>query len=131
MKLHVLSVVTLSYFQSNKYKNKWDGMLFLAREKNKLILLYKIKNGLCPDYLSSLVLHTVGNNTAYNLRNASNYKYICSNTQLYYNSFLPSLVRDGNELLHTTKMLQELALLSTSFKIKFHVLLNFAQILPN
>ena len=60
-------------------------------------------NRLCPDYLSSFVPHTVGNNTAYNLRNASNYKCICSNTQLYYISFLPSVVRDGNELLYTTR----------------------------
>ena len=30
-------------------------------------------------------------------------KYIRSNTQLYYNSFLPSVVRDWNELPHTTR----------------------------
>ena len=45
----------------------------------------------------------VGNNTAYNLRNASHYKYIRSNTQLYYNFFLPSVIRGWNELPHTTK----------------------------
>ena len=60
-------------------------------------------NGLCPNYLSSLVPPTVGNNTAYSLRNASDYTYIRSNTQLYYNSFLPSVVRDWNELPHTTR----------------------------
>ena len=48
----------------------------------------------CPDYLSSLVLPTVGNDTAYNLRDASDYKYIRSSTQLYYNFFHPSVVRD-------------------------------------
>ena len=37
----------------------------------------------------------------YSLRNASDYKYIRSNTQLYSNSFLPSVVRDWNELPHT------------------------------
>ena len=31
------------------------------------------------------------------------YIYIRSNTQLYYNSFLPSVVRDWNELPHTTR----------------------------
>ena len=46
---------------------------------------------------------TVGNNTSYSLRNTSDYKYIRSNTQLYYNSFLPSVVRDWNELPHTTR----------------------------
>ena len=60
-------------------------------------------NGLCPDYLSSLVSPTVANNTAYSLHNASDYNYIRSNTQLYYNAFLPSVVRDWNELPHTTR----------------------------
>ena len=59
-------------------------------------------NGLCPDYLSSLVPPTVGYNSAYSLHNASDYKYIRSNTQLNYNFFLPSVVRDCNELPHAT-----------------------------
>ena len=80
----------------------WDT-LSCRRKKHKQILFYKMINGLCPDYLSSLVPPTVGNSTAYRLRNASDYKYIRSNTQLYYNSFLPSVVRDWNELPHTTR----------------------------
>ena len=75
----------------------------LLRKKNKQILFYKMINGLCSDYLSSLVPPTLGNNTAYSLRNAPDYKYIRSNTQLYYNSFLPSVVRDWNEISHTIK----------------------------
>ena len=59
------------------------------------------------DYVLTTCLHlsppTFGNNTTYSLCNASDYKYIRSNTQLYYNSFLPSVVRDWNELPHTTR----------------------------
>ena len=60
------------------------------------------------DYGLTTCLHsppppTVGNNTAYSLRNASDYKYKGSNTQLYYNSFLHSVVRNWNELPHTTR----------------------------
>ena len=40
---------------------------------------------------------------AYSLRNASDFKYIRSNTQLYNNSSLPLVVRDWNELPHTTR----------------------------
>ena len=69
-------------------------ILFLA----KVILLYKMINGLCPDYLSSLVPSTVGSNTVFNLSNASDYKYIRSNTPMYYNSFFPSVVHNWNEL---------------------------------
>ena len=46
--------------------------------------------------MSLLVPPTVGNNTAYILRNASDYKSIPSNTQLYYNSFIPLVVRVWN-----------------------------------
>ena len=79
------------------------GYSLLSKKKHKQMLFYKMINGLCPDYLSSLFPPTVGNNTAYNLRNASDYKYIRSNTLWYYNSFLPSVVRDWNELPHTTR----------------------------
>ena len=63
----------------------WDTLSW-QRKKHKQILFYKMINGLCANYLSSLVHPTVGHNTAYSLRNASDYKYIRSNTQLYYNS---------------------------------------------
>ena len=59
-----------------------SGLSLLPNKKHKQILFYKMINGLCPDYLSSLVPSTLGYNTAYNLRNASDYKYIRSNTQL-------------------------------------------------
>ena len=79
------------------------GYSLLPKKKHKQILFYKMINGLFPDYLSSLVPSTVRNNSAYSLRNASDYKYIRSNTQLYYNYFLPSIERDWNELPHTTR----------------------------
>ena len=53
------------------------------------------------DYLSSLAPPTVGNNTAENLRIASD--YIRSNTKLYYDTFRSTVVRDWNELPHTRK----------------------------
>ena len=71
-------------------KKSWMGYSLLPRKKHKQILFYKMINGLCPDYFSSPVPPTVGNNTAYSLRNASDYKNIRSNTQLYYKLFLSS-----------------------------------------
>ena len=55
-------------------------------------------NNLSPNYLSSLVPSTVGNTTTYQLCNAANLHTIRANSQLYYNSFLPSVIRDWNEL---------------------------------
>ena len=42
----------------------------------------------CLEPISSICLPSVGYNTAYYLRNASDYKNMHSNTQQYYNSFL-------------------------------------------
>ena len=61
---------------------RWDTLSCRRKKHNKQILFYTMINGLSPDYLSSLAdPATVGNNTAYSLRNASDYKYIRSNTQ--------------------------------------------------
>ena len=73
------------------------------RKKHKLILFYKMQNGLSPDYLISLVPPTVGSTSSYPLRNASNLHTINAGSQLYYNSFLPSVVRDWNELPAQTR----------------------------
>ena len=67
------------------------------RSKHKLCMFYKMKNNLTPTYLFSLVPETfVG--TIYNLRDAQNVRPILTRTQLYYRSFLPSSIRDWNEL---------------------------------
>ena len=46
----------------------WEP-LSSRRKKHKLVLFYKMVNGLCPDYLHSLVPPTIGNTSRYNLRN--------------------------------------------------------------
>ena len=53
-------------------------------------------------YLSSLVPPSVGVNSAYNLWNANNIETILANSQLYYNSFLPSVIGSWNELPQET-----------------------------
>ena len=75
----------------------WET-LSSRRLNHKLLLLFKMQPGLCPKYLSSLVPHSVGNNTDYSLRNANDIQTVQTNTLLYYNSFLPSAVRIWNDL---------------------------------
>ena len=53
---------------------------------------------LTPAFLSSLVPDNVGNLVNYNLRNAGNARIVHCNSQLYANSFLPSTIREWNEL---------------------------------
>ena len=59
-----------------------------------LTLFDKMKNGLCPDYLASLLPATVWSASTYPLRNFSDLQTLHTNSRLYYTSFLPSVVRD-------------------------------------
>ncbi len=59
------------------------------RDQHKLIMLYKMKNGLVPQYLSDLLPQQVGNTTNIRLRNADNLQVPYARTSFYKNSFLP------------------------------------------
>ena len=85
------------------------------RKLHKLFLFYKMQNGSAPDYLVDLVPPRVGNETPYSLRNADNYQQVHANSRLYFDSFLPSTIREWNNLPADVKSAQTL----TSFKYKF------------
>ena len=75
----------------------WET-LDARRNKHKLVLFYKMFNDLTPLYLSSLVPPLVQNASRYNLRNSNDTQTVASRTSLFYNSFLPSSIRDWNRL---------------------------------
>ena len=51
-----------------------------------------------PSYLSSLVPKSLDHASSYNLRNSHNLQPIATRTNINYNSSLPSVIRDWNEL---------------------------------
>ena len=59
---------------------------------------FKMSTNDSPPYLSSLVSQTVDHASSYNLGNSHNLRPVATRTNLYYNSFLPSVIRDWNEL---------------------------------
>ena len=71
-----------------------------------------MKHYMSPDYLSSLVPPTIGSTTNYQLRNSSNLLTLQASSQLYFNSFLPSVIREWNELPEVTRDLPSI----TTFK---------------
>ena len=68
------------------------------RINHKLILLYMIYNYLTTAYLSSLVPSSVKEVSRYNLRNANDVQNINARTALYFNLFLPSVIREWNNI---------------------------------
>ena len=76
---------------------KWNT-LKERRRKHKLALFYKMINILSPPYLLSLIPLPVNRKSSYNLRNSNDIQTIPARTNLYYNSFLPSVIREWNNL---------------------------------
>ena len=87
------------------------------RRKHKLILFYKMMNGLSPNYLNSLVPPTVGNSSVYNLRSPNNLRNIPCRTSFYKNSFLPAVISDWNSLTDDMKSAETL----TAFKYRLNL----------
>ena len=61
----------------------WES-LQSRRDKHKLIIFYKIMNGLSPDYLRDLIPPTVQETIRYNLRNSNDIQTLRANTNLLY-----------------------------------------------
>lgn len=76
------------------------GWLSLQERRNlqKLTIMYKIENGMLPDQFSNIFPNRVGENSDYNLRNASNFEVVNRRTSLFSNSFVPSAVNQWNNL---------------------------------
>ena len=82
----------------NLYREIGWETLDARRNKQKLMLFYKMYYSLRPPYLSTLVPPLAGQSSRYNLRNANDLQTIDARTTQYFNSFLPSTVRDWNSL---------------------------------
>ena len=61
-----------------------------------ILFFYKMMNNLSPSYLSALMPQTV-NTISHNLRNAKHLKFVASRINQYYNSCLPSVIREWND----------------------------------
>ena len=80
----------------------WES-LQKRRDDHKLTLFFKMYNHLTPRYLSSLIPPQVNEISRYNLRNSDHIQTIRANSKQYYNSFLPSTLRNWNNLPSETK----------------------------
>ena len=87
------------------------------RREHILTLFFKMVKGFVPPYLSSLVPQLNSNISNYNLRNANNVYNIACRTNLYKNSFLPSVVDEWNLLSQEIRNLESVS----NFKHYFNI----------
>ena len=67
-----------------------------------------MQHDLVPDYLSALVPPSVSEISRYNLRNANDFTTIRCSSQQYYSTFIPSVVREWNNLPEEAKQIGSL-----------------------
>ena len=85
----------------------WET-LAARRNKQKLVLMFKIVNKFAPDYLHDLLPATVQNRTRYNFRSHSKFTIFRTRTDLFGNSFFPSVVKMWNSLPIETRKSESL-----------------------
>ena len=85
----------------------WET-LAQRRDKQKLILMYKIVNDIAPNYLKELLPETVQNRVRYGVRSHSKFTHIKARTNIYDDSFFPSVVRLWNSLPIETRKCESL-----------------------
>ena len=76
---------------------RWET-LEQRRKNHRLTLFYKMRYSLTPQYLSSLVPESISNVFNYNLRHSSNLRGINARTTQYQQSFLPTAIKEWNNL---------------------------------
>ena len=88
------------------------GWLSLENRRlyQRLVIAYKVKQGVTPEFLNNLFPDTVGIVTPYNLRNNNNYSVINARTQLFRNSFIPSCISSWNSIPQHIRDSETLAL---------------------
>ena len=98
----------------------WET-LQTRRTNHKLSLCFKMQHDLAPTYLTNLVPPSFSETSRYALRNADDYTTIQCKTQHHYSSFLPSVIRDWNNLPQQAKQINSLVSLKaylTQIKLK-------------
>ena len=84
------------------------------RKNHKLILYYKIANGLTPQYLRELLPPRVSEISNYPLRNARNRSLVPTRTARYKSSFLPSTTVLWNNLTNSVRFSPSLSIFKSS-----------------
>ncbi len=89
------------------------------RNIQKLVIVYKQKTGVLPEYLHTLFPPLVGENNRYNLRNNDNFVTLARRTELYSKSFIPSSVALWNDLSQDMKESASLNVFKSNLKRLF------------
>ena len=99
----IVTGLTRSVSLENLYKEcEWEA-LSVRRNNSKLCFMYKVSNGLVPQFIEELIPPLVGNRSQYQLRNSQNYEHVQARTRLFQKSCIPSSIPIWNDLEQDVK----------------------------
>ena len=104
----IVSGATALVFLESLYNDVCWESLQERRTKHKLNLFFKMQHDLVPGYLSALVPPSVSEISRYNLRNANDFTTKRCSSQQYYSTFIPSVIREWNNLPEEAKQIGSL-----------------------
>ena len=116
----IVTGITRSASINKIYKETGWLTLENRRKYQKLILIYKIINGLTPEYLHEIFPQNVSMRTSYHLRNIYQIDSIACRTELFAKSFITSAVSLWNELPEEVNSFRSLS------SFKSYILRSFA-----
>ena len=99
----IVTGLTKSCHTDELYREAGWTSLVERRRRHKLILYFKIKNGLAPNYLVDLLPQTVGDRNPYNVRNREHMTIFRCRTEYFLMSFFPLTTVMWNSLDELTK----------------------------
>jgi hypothetical protein len=88
------------------------------RKHHRLNVMFKIQNGLTPNYLQRICPPLTRNRTEYNLRTGANITTPAQRTTTYHMSFIPESIRDWNNLDVLTKSATSIETFKNKLKSK-------------
>ena len=99
----IVTGLTRSVSLENLYKECGWEALSVRRNNSKLCFMYKVSNGLVPQFIEELIPPLVGNRSQYQLRNSKNYEHVQARTRLFQKSCIPSSIPIWNDLEQDVK----------------------------
>ena len=99
----IVTGLTRSVSLENLYKECGWEALSVRRNNSKLCFMYKVSNGLVPQFIEELIPPLVGNRSQDQLRNSQNYEHVQARTRLFQKSCIPSSIPIWNDLEQDVK----------------------------
>ena len=103
--IRCITGLTISTTSKNLYKESGLLPLNKRRKFHRLVQMFKIINGLSPNYLQQLLPQTRLDRNPYVVRGGNLFTNVLCRTETFRNSYLPSAVRDWNLLPDDPKKL--------------------------